>query len=262
MPRFDYRTIENIKETARIEDVVSDFVELHRSGSSLKACCPFHNEKTPSFVVTPSRQMYKCFGCGESGDVIKFVQKIKPCSFTEAIIYLANKYHIPIEERPVTPEDIAWQQKRESALQIMSFAADWTKEQLNKGLSTEASNFLFNQLAVEESQVEKFNIGFWPSSESSDLFLHALQQKGFDLAVATELGLLVDGNHDAYSNTIIVPMKNSARNTIALIPLEIDAQQNRNTLKKSLLYDPNKSIFGRYEIQRTRPSTDFIFVHT
>src|SRR5690606_16446682 len=97
-------TIEKVLDTARIEEVVGDFVDLKKRGSSLIGNCPFHNEKTPSFHVSVSKGIYKCFGCGVGGDALKFVMELEKYSYPEGIRYLANKYNIEIEEEERSPE--------------------------------------------------------------------------------------------------------------------------------------------------------------
>ena len=91
-------TVQTILDTAQIVDVVNDFVSLKRRGANWVACCPFHNEKTPSFYVSPSKGIYKCFGCGKAGSAVGFVMEHEHCSYTEALRYLAKKYHIEIQE--------------------------------------------------------------------------------------------------------------------------------------------------------------------
>ena len=111
-------TVGIILDTARIVDVVSDFVTLKRRGANYVACCPFHNEKTPSFYVSPSKGIYKCFGCGKSGTAVGFVMEHEHCSYVDALRYLARKYNIEIIEKEETAEDIAQRQRRESLMLV------------------------------------------------------------------------------------------------------------------------------------------------
>ena len=124
-------TVQLILDTARVEDVVGDFVTLKRRGSSLWACCPFHNEKTPSFHVEPSRGIYKCFGCGKSGTAVGFIMEYEKLSYTEALKYLARKYHIEVKEKEESAEDIAARQRNESLLAVSEFAFNFYKDQLS-----------------------------------------------------------------------------------------------------------------------------------
>ena len=115
-------TVNLILETARVEEVVGDFVSLKRRGASLVACCPFHNEKTPSFYVTPSKGIYKCFGCGKAGTAVGFVMEYEHLDYPAALRYLAQKYHIEIQEEELSAEEIASRQRRESILLVSEFA--------------------------------------------------------------------------------------------------------------------------------------------
>jgi DNA primase len=116
-------TIAKILDTAQIEQVVGDFVNLKKSGSILKGNCPFHQEKTPSFVVNPNKNIFKCFGCGKGGDSVSFIMEHEKFSFPEALRYLANKYHIEIEETQVAAEDKQAQDEKDSLLIVLNFAA-------------------------------------------------------------------------------------------------------------------------------------------
>ena len=124
-------TVNLILDTARIEDVIGDFVTLKRRGGSYVACCPFHSEKTPSFYVTPSKGIYKCFGCGKAGSAVGFIMEYEHLSYVEALRYLAKKYGIEIVEEDLTPEVLAARQRNESLMLVSEFAGKFFKEQLN-----------------------------------------------------------------------------------------------------------------------------------
>ena len=117
-------TVGKILDAVRIEEVVGDFVTLKKSGANYMACCPFHNEKTPSFVVSPSKGIYKCFGCGESGTAVGFVMKHENLSYAEALKYLAKKYHIEVVETEVSAEELAKRQRNESLLLVQKTNCD------------------------------------------------------------------------------------------------------------------------------------------
>ena len=109
---IDQETIQRIMDASRIEEVIGDFVSLKKRGSNHIGCCPFHNEKTPSFYVSPSKGIYKCFGCGEAGDVVKFLMKHEHYTYPEALRWLAEKYHIEIREEELTEEQKERQTER------------------------------------------------------------------------------------------------------------------------------------------------------
>ena len=120
--RISNEIADRIKQAADIVEVVGDFVSLKKRGSNYTACCPFHNEKSPSFNVNPVRQIYKCFGCGAAGDSIKFVMDIEGVSYGEALRHLAQKYNIEVEEEQQTPEEVLRQNERDSLYIVLNFA--------------------------------------------------------------------------------------------------------------------------------------------
>ena len=115
-------TINRILDSVQIADVIGDFITLKRNGANYKACCPFHNEKTPSFSVSPSKGLYKCFGCGKAGSAVTFLMDYEHISYTEALKYLAKKYNIDIVEKEESAEDIAARQRNESLILDSEFA--------------------------------------------------------------------------------------------------------------------------------------------
>ena len=123
-------TIDRIFSAARIEDVVGDYVSLKKRGANLIGLCPFHDEKTGSFTVSPSKGIFKCFGCGKAGHSVGFIMEIEQCSYIEAIRQLAKKYHIEIEERELTAEEKQKQDDRESMFIVNEFANKWFHDQL------------------------------------------------------------------------------------------------------------------------------------
>ena len=123
-------TIDKIYAAAKIEEVVSDYVTLKKRGANLIGLCSFHNEKTGSFTVSPSKGIYKCFGCGVSGHAVGFIMEIEQCSYVEALKQLGKKYHIEVEERELTQEEQQRQDDRESMFVVNDFANKWFQEQL------------------------------------------------------------------------------------------------------------------------------------
>jgi DNA primase len=123
-------TIQKVIDTARIEEVVGEYVRLRKSGSNLKGLCPFHHEKTPSFMVSPAKGIFKCFGCGASGNSVGFVMDHEKYSYVESLRWLAAKYNIAIEETESSPEQKAYQQVSESLFIVNHFAKDFFKQSL------------------------------------------------------------------------------------------------------------------------------------
>ena len=127
---IDRQTVDRIFAAADIVEVVSDFVTLKKKGVNYQACCPFHNEKTPSFVVSPSKGLYKCFGCGKGGNAISFVMEHEGLSYVEALKWVARKYGIEVKEREQSPEEKQRNDDRESMMIVTSWANQYFAEQL------------------------------------------------------------------------------------------------------------------------------------
>lgn len=156
-------TIEKIKETARIEEVVGDFVHLKKRGSSLIGNCPFHGEKTPSFHVSVSKGIYKCFGCGAAGDSVRFVMDHEKYTYPEALKFLANKYNIEVEETVESKENIELNSARESLYIVSQFAANYFEDQLWNSEDGRAIGLsYFKERGFREDIVKKFNLGYSP----------------------------------------------------------------------------------------------------
>lgn len=160
-------TVNQILDSARIEEVVSDFVTLKRRGASFVACCPFHNEKTPSFYVTPSKGIYKCFGCGKAGSAVGFVMEHEHCSYVDALKYLAKKYHIEIQEKDESPEDLVRKQKTESIMLVMEFAQKFYVDSLlSKSDFGVGLNYLHSR-GLDDGTIERFGLGWAPSGRTA-----------------------------------------------------------------------------------------------
>lgn len=195
-------TAELILDSARIEDVVSDFVTLKRRGANFVACCPFHNEKTPSFYVSPSKGIFKCFGCGKAGSAVGFVMEQEHCSYAEALRYLARKYHIEIVETEETAEEIALKQRRESLLLVSEFAQKFFASQLKQGEGRALGYNYFRSRGLEDETIARFGLGWAPSGRTA--LIDAATAAGFKteyllaagLAVRKEDGSTVDKFHE------------------------------------------------------------------
>lgn len=165
---IDRATVDRILDSAEIVDVISDFVTLRRRGANFIACCPFHNEKTPSFSVSPSKGIYKCFGCGKAGNAVSFIMEHEQLTYVEALKYLAKKYGIEVHEREETPEDAADRLKRESMLSLSEYAAKYYTSTLfdtAEGHSTGLSYFR-ERRGFSDETILKFGLGFSPSGRS------------------------------------------------------------------------------------------------
>jgi len=156
-------TIERIFDAAKIEDVVGSYVTLKKRGANLLGLCPFHHEKTGSFTVSPSKGIFKCFGCGKAGNAVGFVMEIEQCSYVEAIRQLALRYHIQIEEREMTQEEKQRQDDRESMFVVNEFANKWFQSQLHETNEGTAVGMAYlRQRGIREDIIRKFQIGYSP----------------------------------------------------------------------------------------------------
>ncbi len=186
-------TTRQILETAKIEEVIQDFLTLRRSGANLSALCPFHHEKTPSFSVSPVRNTFKCFGCSKGGNAAKFLMEHEGFSFPEALRWLAKKYNIEIQEVQPTPEQLAAQQEEESLFILNDFALKFFQNNLpGVGL-----DYLKSRGFTEET-IQKFGLGYAP--DSWDALTNAATQAGFKPEYLQKLGLTTQNGKDFSSS--------------------------------------------------------------
>lgn len=160
---IDRATINKIMDAANIVDVVSDFVTLKRAGANLKGLCPFHDDRTPSFIVSPAKNYCKCFACGKGGNPVGFIMEHEQVSYPEALRYLAKKYGITIEEHELTPEDLQHQDDRESMFIVNEWANKWFQQQLHDTTEGRAIGLsYFRERGFRDDIIEKFQLGFCP----------------------------------------------------------------------------------------------------
>lgn len=195
-------TVNRILDAAQITDVVGDFVSLKRRGANYVACCPFHDEKTPSFHVSPAKGIYKCFGCGKSGTAIGFVMEHESLTYVEALKFLARKYGIEVVEKDETAEEIAAKQRSESLYLVSEFAESFFQENLDKGEGHIIGYQYFKQRGLEDATIKKYGLGWAPKSRNA--FFDAAKSKGYKeefliatgLCIKNEDGSIVDRFYD------------------------------------------------------------------
>ena len=192
--------IERIHAAAKIEEVVSDYVTLRKRGANLIGLCPFHNEKTGSFTVSPSKGIYKCFGCGVSGNALGFIMEIEQCSYVDAIKQLGKKYHIEVPEREMTAEEQQRQDDRESMFVVNDFANKWFQQQLWETQEGQAIGLsYFRERGLRDDIIRKYQLGYSP--EKGNPLAKALKEKGFQERfitnnVDTKIGVGVVGKSE------------------------------------------------------------------
>ena len=159
---IDQATIDRIYAAADIVDVISDYVSLRKKGANYQACCPFHNEKTPSFIVSPAKGLFKCFGCGKCGNAVTFVMEHEGMNYVEALKTVAKKYNIEVREKELSAEEIRKNDDRESMMVLNSFAADYFKEALRSPEGKSVGLSYFHERGFTDATIEKFGLGYCP----------------------------------------------------------------------------------------------------
>ena len=243
-------TIQQIFDASRIEEVVGDYVHLRKRGANLLGLCPFHNEKTPSFTVSPAKGIYKCFGCGAAGSSVGFIMEHDHKTYPEALKYLARKYQIEIEEEEQTPEQLAQYNERESMLQISDFAAKYFAEQLwesEKGKSI-GLHYL-TQRGISTHMIKKFQLGYSPDEWTS--FTDHAVKNAYNLELLSKTGLTIlregDKKFDRFKGRMMFPIHSLTGQVIAFggRTLSNDKKQAKYlNSPESELYHKSKVLYG------------------
>ena len=257
-------TIDRIFSAARIEDVVGDYVSLKKRGANLIGLCPFHDEKTGSFTVSPSKGIFKCFGCSKAGHSVGFVMEIEQCSYIEAIRQLAKKYHIEIEERELTAEEKQKQDDRESMFIVNEFANKWFHEQLwNTPEGTAVAMSYLRQRGLREDIIRKFQIGYSP--EKATLW-DVAKKKGFqekyllnDADNAPYIGTGVCGKsengrlYDRFRGRVMFPFLSISGKVVGFsgrLMVKNDKVGKYVNSPTSLIYEKHNELFGLYQAKQ------------
>lgn len=210
-------TVNRILDAAQIVDVVGDFVTLKKRGANHIACCPFHNEKTPSFSVSASKGIYKCFGCGKSGTAVGFVMEHENMSYTEALKYLAKKYHIEVVEKEETAEEIAQRQRNESLLLVSEYAGKFFQESLSSAEGQAIGYQYFRSRGLEDETIRKYGLGWAPVGRKA--FSEAARAAGYKEEFLIETGLSIkydDGRLvDRFHDRVMFPIHSVSGRVIA-----------------------------------------------
>ncbi len=241
-------TIALINERADILEVVQDFVSLKKKGSNWMACCPFHNEKTPSFSVSPSKGIYKCFGCGKGGDSVSFVMDLENYTYPEALRYLADKYGIEIEsEEDFTDEQKQAYQERESILIALDFAGQYYQEMLEQ--SEEGQDIglsYFKERGFKKPVMEVFQLGY--SLKTWDDFLKKALEKGFSEEILLKAGLILKNDqgkvYDRFRERVMFPIHN-----VSGKPIGFGARTlKKNSKEPKYLNSPETPVYQKSKI--------------
>ena len=266
-------TIEKIYAAAKIEEVVSDYVTLRKRGANLIGLCPFHNEKTGSFTVSPSKGIYKCFGCGASGHAVGFIMEIEQCSYVDALKQLGKKYHIEIEEREMTAEEQQRQDNRESMFIVNEFANKWFQDQLWETNEGQAIGLAyFRERGLRDDIIRKFQLGYSP--EKGNPLAKVLQSKGFKEEfitnnVDTKIGVGVVGKsedgrlYDRFRDRVIFPIFTVSGKPVAFAGRILKKKDNVGKYVNSpdsLIYSKTNELYGLFQAKQSIARTDMCYL--
>ncbi|MCP9767284.1 DNA primase [Lacihabitans sp. LS3-19] len=255
-------TVQQILQAADITEVVGEFVSLKKRGASMIACCPFHNEKTPSFHVSPAKGIYKCFGCGKGGDSLRFVMDLEGLSYPDALRWMAKKYNIEVKEREFTDQDLINQNEKESLFIVLDYAQRFfadTMADTEEGQNVGQSYFLergFSKLAIE-----KFNLGY--ALDARDEFLKKAEKAGFSPDILQKAGLIsIKDNEvkiDRFRGRVIFPIHNVAGKPIAfgarILKTDPKAPKYINS-PETEIYHKSHIVYGIYQAKNAIRQAD------
>ena len=257
-------TIEKIHAAAKIEDVVGDYVSLRKRGANLIGLCPFHNEKTGSFTVSPSKGIYKCFGCGVSGNAVGFIMEIEQCSYVEALKQLGKKYHIDVEERELTAEEQQRQDNRESRFVVNDFSNKWFQDQLWNTREGQAIGLkYFRERGLRDDIIRKYQLGYSP--EHGNPLAKTLKEKGFKEEfiinnVDTKIGVGVVGKsedgrlYDRFRDRVIFPIFTVSGKPVAFagrILKKNDKVGKYVNSPDSIIYSKTNELYGLFQAKQS-----------
>ncbi len=265
--------IERIHTAAKIEEVVGDYVTLRKRGANLIGLCPFHHEKTGSFTVSPSKGIYKCFGCGVSGNAIGFVMEIEQCSYIEAVKQLGKKYHIDVPEREMTAEEQQRQDDRESMFVVNDFANQWFQQQLWETQEGQAIGLsYFRERGLRDDIIRKYQLGYSP--EKGNPLAKALQAKGFKEQfiinnVDTKIGVGVVGKsedgrlYDRFRDRVMFPIFTVSGKPVAFAGRILKKKDNVGKYVNSpdsLIYSKTNELYGLFQAKQSIARADMCYL--
>ena len=264
---IDRATIDKIMDATNIVDVVGEFVTLRKAGVNYKGLCPFHDDKTPSFMVSPSKQICKCFACGEGGTAINFLMKHEQITYPEALRWLAKKYNIEIEEKELTPEEIKEQSDRESMFIVNEWAMKYFQDILkNDPDGIAIGKQYFRSRGIRDDIIEKFNLGY--ALQKRDALALAAQKAGYQGEYLEKTGLCIRnerGLYDRYAGRVIFPWLNVSGRVVAFGGRLLDArtkgvQQKYVNSPDSEIYHKERELYGLFQAKKAIAKDDRVFM--
>ncbi|MBO5814294.1 MAG: DNA primase [Alistipes sp.] len=262
---IDRATIDRIFAAADIVDIINDYVTLKRKGTNYQACCPFHNEKTPSFVVSPAKGVFKCFGCGKGGNAVTFVMEHENVTYPEALKIVAKKYGIEVQEKELTPEEQQRNDNRESMFALNSWAADYFVHYMHheaEGMSIGMPYFR-QQRGFTDATIKKFGLGFCPSR--GDKMSKDAMAAGYREEFLTATGLAIkresDGSlHDRFYDRVMFPVHNISGRVVAFggrtLRTDKKVAKYQNS-PESEIYSKKNELYGLYFAKKAIQQQDF-----
>ena len=264
---IDRATIDKIMDATNIVDVVGEFVTLRKAGVNYKGLCPFHDDKTPSFMVSPSKQICKCFACGEGGTAINFLMKHEQITYPEALRWLAKKYNIEIQEKDLTEEELKEQSDRESMFIVNDWAMHYFQEVMkNDPDGIAIGKQYFRSRGIRDDIIEKFNLGY--ALQKRDALALAAQKAGYQAEFLEKTGLCIKGEkglHDRYAGRVIFPWLNVSGRVVAFGGRLLDSrtkgvQQKYVNSPDSEIYHKERELYGLYQAKKAIAKEDRVYM--
>ena len=264
---IDRQTIDKIMDATNIVDVVSDFVTLRKAGVNYKGLCPFHDDKTPSFMVSPSKQICKCFACGEGGTAVNFLMKHEQITYPEALRWLAKKYNIEIQEKELTDEEKQQQNDRDSMFIVNEWAMKYFQDILkNDPDGIAIGKQYFRSRGIRDDIIEKFNLGF--ALQKRDALATAAQKAGYKAEFLEKTGLCIKGEkglHDRYAGRVIFPWLNVSGRVVAFGGRLLDSrtkgvQQKYVNSPDSEIYHKERELYGLFQAKKAIAKEDRVYM--
>ncbi len=265
---IDRQTVDRIYAAANIVEIIGDYVTLKRKGVNYQACCPFHQEKTPSFMVSPSKGVYKCFGCGKGGNAVTFVMEQEGISYPEALKVVAKRYGIEVEEKALTEEDVRRNDNRESMFALNGWAAEYFAKYLTGNSEGRAVgiSYFSQKRGFTDATIRKFGLGFC-SSRGDDLSIAALQagyKEEFLLSTGLSLKRESDGRlYDRFRDRVMFPIHNISGRVVGFggRTLRTDKQVAKyQNSPESEIYNKRRELYGLYFAKRAIQQHDAVIM--
>ena len=265
---IDRQTVEKIKDAANIVEVVSEFVTLRKSGANYKGLCPFHNEKTPSFMVSPARGTCHCFGCGKGGNPVSFIMEHEQMTYPEALRWLANKYHIEIVERELSDEEKQEQSTRESMFIVNDYALQYFSDILHNHPDGKAIGLqYFRERGIRDDIIAKFQLGY--DLNDRHAFAAAALKKGYKAEFIEKTGICYKNDRseliDLYAGRVIFPWIGLSGRVVGFGGRKLDAgtkgiQQKYVNSPDSEIYHKDRELYGLYQAKRAIAKEDCVYM--